>query len=53
MDYVKKLWPDVTHRLQVAVNDILAVEKSKAMHEGIGELANQIETEALVAVLLD
>lgn len=42
-----------THRFKITVNYVLAIKQSKAMHKRIGELSDQIEAKALVAVLLD
>lgn len=41
------------YRLQIAVDDVLPAQKPEALDQRVGEAADQVETEALVVVLLD
>lgn len=42
-----------THRLQIAVDDVLLEQQSQALDDRVGEPPDQAQTEALVVVLLD
>ena len=42
-----------THRLEVAVDDVLLVQEFEALHEGVAEALNEGHAEALVVVLLN
>ena len=39
-------------RLHITVNDLVAVESVEALQEAVGELADQLQREALELVLL-
>lgn len=42
-----------THRFQIAVDDVLPAQQPQALDQRVREAPDQVETEALVVVLLD
>jgi hypothetical protein len=42
-----------THRFEVAVDDVFAVQQTQTLDQRLGEPLDQIEAEALVVVFLD
>ena len=42
-----------THRFQITMDDVLMVQQSQALHNGIAETSDKTQAESLVVVFLD